>query len=91
MVYKERLRFAQQQIRKILLEEWDPIGVRTEPRAQDEYDFYISGVYKLLVFGATDAVITEHLRAFEQRRISLPGQNQEALSAVAASLMTIVI
>jgi hypothetical protein len=32
---------------------WDPIGVKDEPNAQDEYDGYL-GVYELLVSGASD-------------------------------------
>ena len=30
---------------------WDPIGVKDEPNAQDEYDGYLGGVYELLVSG----------------------------------------
>lgn len=30
---------------------WDPIGVKDEPNAQDEYDSYLGGVYELLVSG----------------------------------------
>ncbi len=31
------------------MDEWDPIGVRGVPEAQDEYDAYVYGVYKYLV------------------------------------------
>jgi hypothetical protein len=31
---------------------WDPIGVRGEPRARDEYDSYAPEVYSLLQSGA---------------------------------------
>ena len=38
---EERARQIQSQIREILLRDWDPIGVRQETRAQDEYDGYV--------------------------------------------------
>ncbi len=49
------------QIRKVLLEVWDPIGINGEPNAQDEYDGYIGGVYELLVGGSSDERIEDHL------------------------------
>ncbi len=39
--YVDRAREYQSAIRKILMEEWDPIGVSDIPEAQDEYDSYI--------------------------------------------------
>ncbi|TCL88057.1 hypothetical protein C8J38_1233 [Rhizobium sp. PP-WC-2G-219] len=35
-------------IRKILLNEWDPIGVSDIPAAQDEYDAYADTVFGML-------------------------------------------
>jgi hypothetical protein len=49
------------QIRHVLLDIWDPIGVRDEPYAQDEYDGYIGRIYELLTSDAPDAELTEYL------------------------------
>lgn len=49
------------QIRQVLLEVWDPIGVKDEPNAQDEYDGYIGRLYDLLIAGAPDSDLTDHL------------------------------
>jgi hypothetical protein len=49
------------QIRRVLLEVWDPIGVKNAPNAQDEYDGYLGGIYELLVRGAPDETIEDHL------------------------------
>lgn len=49
------------QIRQVLLDVWDPIGVKEEPCAQDEYDGYIGRVYELLADHASDAELTEYL------------------------------
>lgn len=38
----------QDRIRKILLEEWDPAGIRHEPDAQDEYDDYAKTAFRML-------------------------------------------
>jgi hypothetical protein len=35
-------------IRRILLDEWDPIGVRTCAEAADEYDGYIPTIYRMM-------------------------------------------
>ena len=43
------------------MEHWDPIGIRDEPNAQDEYDSYIGGVYDLLLQSATEQEIAAHL------------------------------
>ncbi len=45
---KQRAREIQDSIRQVLLHDWDPIGVADEPAAQDEYDAYVGGVYRLL-------------------------------------------
>ena len=49
------------QIRHVLLEVWDPIGVKDEPNAQDEYDGYIGGLYELLVGQGTDSELAKYL------------------------------
>lgn len=49
------------EIRRVLLNVWDPIGVRDEPNAQDEYDGYLGELYELLTSGASDEKIGEYL------------------------------
>lgn len=49
------------QIRHILLEVWDPIGIKDKPNAQDEYDSYVGRLYELFVNGAPDSDLIEHL------------------------------
>jgi hypothetical protein len=59
------------QIRRILMSEWDPIGVSDNPDAADEYDAYIGGIYELLDGGASKAAIFAHLRGIEVDRMEL--------------------
>ena len=55
-----------QELRRLLMEQWDPIGVKGSPEAADEYDGYRSGVLQLLRDGATAERIAEHLARIEQ-------------------------
>ena len=48
-------------MRHVLLEVWDPIGVKDEPYAQDEYDGYIGKLYELLVSHADDSQLIDYL------------------------------
>lgn len=61
LIDKEESRSIRVQIRHVLLEVWDPIGVKDEPCAQDEYDTYIGDLYELLVSRAHDSKIAEYL------------------------------
>jgi hypothetical protein len=81
------------QIRRVLLEVWDPIGVKDEPHAQDEYDGYLGIVYELLVNGAIDAKIAEYLHwvvhdrmGLDAARISDMTPTVEALKAIPISV-----
>ncbi len=35
-------------IRGVLMQDWDPCYVRDAPEAQDEYDTYVSQLYRML-------------------------------------------
>ena len=48
-------------MRHVLLEVWDPIGIKDEPNAQDEYDGYIGKLYELLVSQADDSQFIDYL------------------------------
>ena len=91
MYDKAKIRAAKLQIRRVFLEEWDPIGVRDEPNAQDEYDGYLGGVYELLARAATEDEIAAHLREIETVRMGGRGQGQETLLGVARSLRRIAL
>ena len=54
-----------QQIRQILLAEWDPLNVAESPKLADEYDRYIPGVLALVNKGASVTEIQQFLRDVE--------------------------
>jgi hypothetical protein len=62
----ERARALHQNIKDVLLKEWDPIGVQAIPEAQDEYDGYVSAVYSMLIAQKPINELFEHLSYFPQ-------------------------
>ncbi|MHB8694302.1 MAG: hypothetical protein ACYDHH_23935 [Solirubrobacteraceae bacterium] len=55
-----------QELRRLLMEHWDPIRVKDAPEAAGEYDGYRAGVMQLLRSGASGEAIAEHLSRVEQ-------------------------
>ena len=76
-------RAIQESIRDILLRHWDPIGINDVPEAQDEYDSYVGGVYRLLASHASADEIIDHLFTIESQTMGLSSAGREKLRAVA--------
>ena len=76
MIDKYESRRIRGEIRRVLMTVWDPIGVKDEPNAQDEYDSYLGGVFGLLTGGASDDRISEHLWRIVTERMELPVQER---------------
>ena len=89
MYDKAKIRAAKLQMRRVLLEEWDPIGVRDEPMAQDEYDSYLGDLYDLLTQNASDSHIAQHLNEIEMVNMGGSARPTENLLSVAQSLKKI--
>jgi len=83
---KQKAIEIQDAIRQVLLYEWDPIGVSDMPAAQDEYDSYAGGIYRLLASGASEYQIIERLYNIETVSMGLPG-NREYLKGIAEKLV----
>ena len=75
-----------QPIHTILIDEWDPIGVRSHREAQDEYDGYIGGILRMLSVGADKTKIVDHLRRLETTNMGL-GHGDEANRERVADLL----
>src|SRR2546430_16029488 len=78
-----------QELRRILMEEWDPISVRGIPEAADEYDGYLGPLAARLREGRSADAAAEYLTEIEEDRMGLGesaaarGRNQ----ALAARLL----
>jgi hypothetical protein len=84
MIEKYESRRIRVAIRHILMNVWDPIGVKDEPNAQHEYDGYLGGVYELLVSGASDESIADHLWRIATERMGLSPKKSDMANTVKA-------
>jgi len=72
----EKAKKLHKAIHNALIEEWDPIGVRNIPEAQDEYDLYIPTIYKLLISKKLKHELFEYLWWLETEHMGLIGDRQ---------------
>jgi hypothetical protein len=56
-----------QDIRTILLKDWDPLGVGDNPNLANEYDDYIPGILRLLDAHCTVDQLERYLRDIEEK------------------------
>lgn len=68
-----------ERVRQILMHDWDPIGIRDVPQAQDEYDRYARQIARMLDAGASTTEIADRLLEIEAGSIGLPGDGERAI------------
>ena|SRR5215217_5298489 len=71
----------QDSIRKVLLYEWDPIGICSDQALSDEYDEYIAPIYRILVGTRSADVLTERLAQIEQDELGRWPNETRAIKA----------
>ena len=76
-------------IRQVLLNDWDPLNVGELSTCADEYDCCIGGIYRLLVTRSTAEEIAEHLAEREKDHFGYEGVTAETLLPVARKLTEI--
>ena len=59
------------EIQHILLQQWDPIGVRSSPAAESEYDSYAVPIYSFLRQQPSERELVDHLYQIETKRMGL--------------------
>jgi hypothetical protein len=84
MIDKATSRRIRVEIRHVLLDVWDPIGVKDEPNAQDEYDGYVGLIFDSLSGGATDKQLTDRLLYFVNDRMGLKATPEKMIPTVRA-------
>jgi hypothetical protein len=77
-------------VRRLLMEEWDPVGVAGIPEAVDEYDSYVGVVGQKLREGATADQIGAYLADISENHMGLgaTAASRERDQAVARQLVT---
>lgn len=83
-----RARLYHEIIRRALLKEWDPIGVADVAEAQDEYDAYVSAIYKMLISRKLRHEVFDYLWWLETQHMGLRG-NRQATERFADRVMQI--
>jgi hypothetical protein len=68
-----------QRVNEVLHYIWDPIGVRGEPNARDEYDSYVPQIYSLLQRDAAAEEIATHLDRIATEDMGLNSNKKHAL------------
>jgi hypothetical protein len=69
-------KFLFNEIRNILLRDWDPIGVQEIPEAQDEYDSYVDSICKLIKLKKSEKEIFNYLWWIETEYMGLSGDKK---------------
>jgi len=90
-VEKYAARKVKQETDRILWEVWDPIGVNQFAAAQGEYRMYVNGVFELLISGATDEAIAQHLLAIVHDRMELRAARIEHMRPTVEALRAIAL
>lgn len=88
--FAEKAKEAHAAIKQILLKEWDPIGVSEFPEAQDEYDAYVSEVYRLLSRRVGSREVFDYLWWLETAHMGLCG-NRQRTEKIAERLVTLIM
>jgi hypothetical protein len=75
------------ELRAILLREWDPIDIGDNPKLSDEYDAYLPGLIKLMNSGCARTNIAGYLKNIESTLgLALPSERREKAAAALSQL-----
>lgn len=75
-------------LKRVLLIDWDPIGVSELPEAQDEYDSYLPSVVALLSSGGNQRQLADHLYWIATVQMGLGGNRQHS-EKIAGKLISV--
>ncbi len=81
----------QDAIRQVLFRDWDPIGINENPNLQDEYDAYITPVYRILSGSRSEQELVDFLFRTEGGSIGLQCDSPERLRPIARRLLELDI
>ena len=71
-----KLRLCRDAVRQVLLLDWDPIGIKDEAEAQDEYDTYVDRVCAMLMHREGPEAIASYLWWAESEDMGMLGNRQ---------------
>ncbi len=74
-------------VRSVLIDDWDPIGVRDIPEAADEYDSYAVPIYTILRQHRSEDALLDYLRWMTEH-MGLPA-SRDSLRPIASKLLQV--
>lgn len=92
MADRERIRTiraVQEQIRQILLDDWDPSNASRSEAARSEYDADIQPLHDLIQSGADEDAIVQYLFDREHEIMCFPSLGKQHLHRVAQKLIAL--
>ena len=66
-------------VKAILMDHWDPVGIRNVPKAKRQYDPFVAPILREVIAGAPAATIAERQFSFETEAMKLGGDRDRAL------------
>jgi hypothetical protein len=84
--HDQRMRDLVGKVDEILLHEWDPVGVRDNPRAWDEYSSYAPGLLRFAMRGDVEAV-ADRLHRIKHELMGLRREDRALDRAVARKIV----
>ena len=69
------------QIRQIFVQDWDPVGIKNVPEAQDEYDQYLANITRMVQSQASQSHVAAALLQAEVNMGLVANENRANLIA----------
>ena len=66
-------------IHKVLLNEWDPLGICRNPSMRDEYEDYLPKIFKMIRDHSSESEIFDYLWWVEHKVMEQKGNKQHTL------------
>ena len=80
---------SEAEISRLLLEGWDPLGVRSQPGAEGQYLEYAHQLFGMLARGASDVQIARHLHHAESEELHHPELRERDLTPLVRALRSL--
>lgn len=61
----------EKKVKEILMNDWDPIGIKSNPNAKAEYDTFALRIIGMLYNGANESQIREYLNQVTSKELDL--------------------
>jgi len=85
---KSKARQIKIELRKVLLSDWDPIGISEFSEASNEYDTYLGNIFHLINTGSTERELAEYLFDVESIQMGITRGSGEELVPVSQKLIS---